>query len=280
MMPVFFTIRPAMTFNLSAFARPALFAMSIAVLAGCATGPASNITLIPDATDELTSREGLFAQTVKWKRSKPDCKGECPSLEVNTLVFAGYPELTELVDHALAMMTGINDHGRPPYDDIASFEDYYWQVAGSRDSVLLAAKLRYRSKYLTVIELDSWQYLTGAAHGIGATQFLNWDNARQAIVPLDHILTAGGRSGYEAALKRAHARWLEKQPDAQADPQGWNRLWPFQPNDNFAFTDQGLVVKYDTYQLAPYSHGQPELEIPYSELEGILKVDYMPMRAD
>lgn len=269
-----------MTFNLSAFVRPALLTLSIAVLAGCASGPSSNITLIPDATDELTSREGLFAQTVKWKRSKPDCKGECPTLEVNTLVFAGNPELTELVDHALAMMTGINEDGRPPYGDIAGFEDYYWQVAGSRDSVLLAAKLRYRSKYLTVIELDSWQYLTGAAHGIGATQFLNWDNARSALVPLDHILTQGRRSEFDAALRHAHAQWLTQQPDAQADIDTWNRIWPFQASDNYAFTDQGIVVKYDTYELAPYSYGQPELLIPYSELDGVLRVDYLPQRED
>jgi len=259
--------------------RPALLALGAAVLAGCASGPTSNITLIPDATDQVSSREGLFAQQVKWKRSKPDCKGECPTLEVDTLVFAGHPELTRLVDHALALMTGVNDDQAPPYSSIAGFEEYYWQVAGSRDSVVLASKLRYRSKYLTVIELDSWQYFTGAAHGIGATQFLNWDNARQTIVSLDQILAPGGRARFDDALRHAHARWLEKQPDVQADPETWNRIWPFQPSDNFALTDQGLVVKYDTYELAPYYYGQPELLIPYGELDGVLRVDYLPVRS-
>lgn len=262
--------------NFNAFFRPALLALCVAGLTACASGPSSNITLIPDVTDEVSSRDGLFAQQVKWKRSKPGCEGECPTLEVNTLVFAGHPELTRLIDHALAMMTGINDDGPPPYDDISGFEDYYWQVAGSRDSVLLAAKLRYRSKYLTVIELDSWQYFTGAAHGVGATQFLNWDNARKALIPLEQVLTPGSQAQFDAALQRAHAQWLARQPDVQADPDTWNRLWPFQASDNYAFTDQGVVVKYDTYELAPYSYGQPELLIPYSELEGVLRVDYLP----
>src|SRR5690606_25834354 len=117
-----------------------------------------------------------------------DCRGECPTLEVDTLVFAGNTKLTRLVDHALALMTGVNEDQPPHYDSIAGFEEYYWQVAGSRDSVLLAAKLRYRSQYLTIIELDSWQYFTGAAHGVGATQFLNWDNARESVISLDQIL--------------------------------------------------------------------------------------------
>lgn len=252
-------------------------ALGTALLAGCASRPASNITLIPDATDQVSSREGLFAQNVKWKRSKPGCQGECPTLEVDTLVFAGNPKLTQLVDHALAVMTGLNDEQAPRHASIEEFENYYWQVAAARDSVLLAAKLRYRSKYLTVIELDSWQYFTGAAHGIGATQFLNWDNARETLVSLDQVLAPGGRAAYDAALRRAHARWLQTQPDPQANPQGWNRLWPFQSSENFAFTDQGIVVKYDTYQIAPYSYGQPELLIPYSELDGALRVDYLPL---
>ena len=260
-------------------ARPVLFALGLAVLAGCSSGPSANITLIPDATDQITQRDGLFAQVVKRKLSKPDCKGECPTLEVNTLVFAGQPELTQLVDHALAMMTGVNEQGRPPYDDIAGFENYYWQVAGSRDSVLLSAQLRYRSQHLTVIELESWQYLTGAAHGIGATQFLNWDNARRKLVPLDQVLRQGGRPQFEAALRRAHGQWVAQHPDAQSDPATWSRLWPFQVSDNYAFTDQGLVVKYDSYELAPYSSGQPELLIPYSDLEGVLRVDYLPQRS-
>ena len=261
------------------FLRPTLLTLATATLAACSSGPSTNIVLIPDATDQVSSREGLFAQPNKWKRSKPGCEGTCPTLEVDTLVFAGNPDLTRLVDHALAMMTGVNEDQPPHYDDIAGFEKYYWQVAGSRDSVLLASKLRYRSKFLTVIELDSWQYFTGAAHGIGATQFINWDNARAGIVPLDAVLAPGGRPKFEAALRAAHARWLEKQPDVQADPDTWNRLWPFQPSDNYAFTDQGIVVKYDTYALAPYSYGQPELLIPYSELDGVLRVDYLPMRA-
>ncbi|MFA7669270.1 MAG: RsiV family protein [Burkholderiaceae bacterium] len=257
--------------------RLALLAFSAALFAGCASKPA-NITLIPDATDQISSRDGLFAQQAKWKRSKPGCQGECPTLEVNTLVFAGNPELTRLVDHALAIMTGVNDNQAPRHADIAEFEEYYWQVAGPRDSVLLAAKLRYRSKYLTVVELDSWQYFTGAAHGIGATQFLNWDNARRGVIPLGHILQPDGRQAFEAALRHAHARWVASLPDAQADPDTWNRLWPFQVSENYAITDLGIVVKYDTYQLAPYSYGQPELLIPYSELEGVLRVDYLPMR--
>nr|WP_233154703.1 RsiV family protein [Candidimonas nitroreducens] len=261
-------------------ARPGRWLLALAavgVLAGCGGGPAQNISLIPGNQIEAQSRrDGLFVQPVKWQHTKPGCQGECPSIKLESLVFPSVPRLTQLVDHALAMMTGVNAKRIPPYSTVAGYEEYFWKTAAPRDSTMLSAKARYRSKYLTVIELDTWQYLTGAAHGLSATQFLNWDNSRQGVLSLDQVLLPGKHQAYVEALRAAHQRWLASNPDARHDPATYNRLWPFQPSDNYAFSDDGLVVKYDSYQIAPYSAGQPELRIPYAELAGILKPEYLP----
>jgi len=247
------------------------------LLSACASGPSDNITLIPAGQiDQESSKEGLFTQPLKYKRSKPDCKGECPQIEVDSLVFPGVPILTQLVDHALAVMTGTSTDHPQPYDTIQQYEEYFWQTAAPRDSTVFSAKTRYRSQHLTVIELATWQYYTGAAHGISATQFLNWDNNAGKVLGMADILQPGAHGRYVEALRAAHKRWLATNPDAQQDPAGYDRLWPFQPSENFALTDTGLVVKYDSYQLAPYSHGQPELAIPYSELGDILKPAFLP----
>lgn len=258
------------------FVRPALIAGLVCLLAACAGTPRSDISLIPTQTDAVSSKDGLFVQPVKWMRSKPGCKGECPELSVDSLVFPGVPRLTELVDHALAMMTGVGDERVPPYSTIAEFEAYYWQTAAPRDEVNLAAKTRYRNHHLTVIELNSGQYFTGAAHGLTATQFLNWDNMTGKVLGLEQLLIPGAYPRYVQALERAHGRWLQKLPEAQDDILTWQRLWPFQATQNIALTDQGLVAKYDSYEIAPYSSGQPELLIPYTNLAGILKPEYLP----
>ena len=39
---------------------------------------------------------------------------------------------------------------------------------------------------------------------------------------------------------------------------------------NFAFTDKGLLVFFNRYQIAPYSFGSFNITIPYSDLD-ILK---------
>src|SRR3546814_5313376 len=115
------------------------------------------------------------------------------------------------------MMTGIGDSGPPSYFTIAEYEDYFWKTAAPRDSTLLSAKTRYRNRTLTVIELNSWQYVTGAAHGISATQFLNWDNSIDKVLSLARILQAGQYGAYVAALKQAHSTWRASNHDAQRD---------------------------------------------------------------
>lgn len=258
-------------------ARLGLILLVATVLSACASRPSSTISLIPaDQIAQQTSKDGLFSQPVKWERTKPGCKGECPTLKVDSIVFPGVRKLSELIDHALAVMTGIGASQTQPYDTIAQYEDYFWKTAAPRDSALLSAKTRYRNKNITTIELNTWQYYTGGAHGISATQFLNWDNTAEKVLGMAAILQPGQHAAYVKALQQVHSQWLATQSGAQNDPEMYNRIWPFQPSDNFAFTDVGLVIKYDSYQIAPYSSGQPELTIPYSVLQGILKPEYLP----
>ncbi len=268
-----------MTANRASFPRP-VYRLSLIIAAGsllaaCASQP-SDISLIPSQIGQETSKEGAFTQPIKWERSKPGCKGECPTIKVDSLVFPGNARLTSVVDHGLAYMTGVGDSSAPPYATIAEYQDHFWKTAAPRDSTVFTAKTRYRNRNLTVVELNTWQYMTGMAHGLSATRFLNWDNSAEKLLSLENVLEPGKRDAYVAALRNAHSRWLANNPDARHDPASYSRMWPFQESDNFGFTDQGLVVKYNSYEIAPYSAGQPELLIPYPELAGVLKPAFLP----
>ena len=94
---------------------------------------------MPAQLDAQTSREGLFTQLVKWSRERPGCRGECPTLTVDSLAFPGHPRLTALIDHALAAMTWVDTQRAAPYDTLDGFEAYYWKTAGARDEVRIAS---------------------------------------------------------------------------------------------------------------------------------------------
>lgn len=245
------------------------------LLIACA-GPADDISLIPAQTDQESSQQGLFAQPVKWTHTRPGCQGECPKIVVDSLTFPGNPRLSTLIDHALAEMTWLDEKQAIPYQTLAQFQAYFWKTANVRDEVDLGARLRYRNARLTVVELDASQYRTGMAHGISGSQFLNWDRQLSKALTLDALLRPGARDAFDQALREAHARWLESSPAAQNDPQNFARMWPFVSSDNVAITDQGLVVKYQPYEIAPYVAGQPELMIPYSRLRDILRPEFLP----
>lgn len=257
--------------------RLCLLPLACGLLTACASGPSGNISLIPAGKIAAqTEQNGLVTQSLKWEHRKPGCQGECPTVKLDSIAFPDVPILTKLVDHALATMTGVGGSGPAPYDTIAGYESYFWQTASPRDSTVLSAKTRYRNQHLTVIELDTWQYYTGAPHGVSATQFLNWDNARRRVLGIADVLEPGQHPAYVAALDKAYEAWLAHDQEARRDPATYRRIWPFQPSDNFALTDEGMVVKYDSYQIAPYSAGQPELLIPYASLKGVLRPQYLP----
>lgn len=244
------------------------------ILTACASSGDATISKIPSRTGDITSADGRFTQPIKWEKTKAGCKGQCPRIKVDSVVFPGNALLTKTVDATLASMTGIGDG--PLHHTVQEFEQHFWKVAGPRDEVILSAHPRYRNKDLTVLELGSWQYLTGGAHGISSTQFLNWDNQQASLLRLDDILLPGQKTAFEEVLKQAHHKWLLTQETALEDMAQYNRLWPFQPTDNIALTDTGVVAKYNSYEIAPYSSGQPELLIPYSQLSGILKPSFLP----
>src|SRR3546814_14366735 len=121
------------------------------------------VVLISDWSSDVSSSD---------LREKPGCQGQCPTVKLDSIVFPGVPILTKLVDHALAVMTGIGNSDVHPYGTIAGYEDYFWKSAAPRDSTVFSAKTRYRSEGLTVIELDTCQSSTGAANSQSATTLL------------------------------------------------------------------------------------------------------------
>ena len=47
-------------------------------------------------------------------------------------------------------------------------------------------------------------------------------------------------------------------------------------DENFFFNTDGLAFSYPPYAIAPYSEGNVVLTVPYDELVGVLKDEYLP----
>ncbi len=244
-------------------------------VAACSTVATQEGSLIPDQTNQVSSQDGAFTQAQKYMRNKPACQTNCPRFGMDSLVFPGRPALTQAAQQALIAQASA-DLGLKNIQSLEQLEQAYWNQAGSRDELLLASRTPYRNAALTVVELSSYYYPTSAAHGMTQIQYLNWDNRENRAISLKDMLVPGQQNAFDALLRQAHQVWLQSSEDAQQDPNGFVRMWPFKPSNNVGFSDQGLLVKYNSYEIAPYSAGQPTLLIPYQQLRTVLRPAYLP----
>lgn len=228
----------------------------------------------------------LRTEPVTKTAHEPGCEGDdCATVSGNYLRFPESPELSDLLQKRLfSLASGLSDDpDGNAMGQAGSFDEFADQVfAASRKAhqdvpdmpgyeADLKAEVVGDHDDLLVIELNGYLY-SGGAHGLPLTQYLVIDRDTQQPVGLDEMLLPGKRPAYEAALKQAHQRWLQTD---QANGLSASQ-WPFVVSDNAAPLDDGLSIKYQVYDLGPYAIGQPELTIPYAELEGVLEPRYLP----
>ena len=234
-------------------------------------------------TVETSHATRVTVDSIKETFSETGClPGSCAKVEINALRFPGSPALTEQLRLALLSMgMGISEdqHARPTGSWEAFAQDFIAQAEAGHESViqssasqaLLEADVYARHNDLLVVELDSYIYHAGQAHGMPLTQFMVIDERLERVVGFDDMVIDGQEAAFEKALARAHQRWLQ-QTGADDD---FVVSWPLSESRNVAPREAGWAVRYNVYDIAPYAAGQPELRIPDEELEGIVKPRYL-----
>lgn len=115
----------------------------------------------------------------------------------------------------------------------------------------------------------------GGAHGSATEQYFNYDIEKQSLINLDDIIQAGQRQKFNSLAFETYKRWVQEN-QSENNLEDYQQTWPFLLSDDFFFADNGLVLQYDEYQIGPYAAGLPRLIIPYEQLQGILKPQYLP----
>ncbi|WP_087720697.1 RsiV family protein [Salinicola salarius] len=232
------------------------------------------------------SGDALRTEPVVKSVHEPGCEGDgCATVNAAYLRFPESPRLSDELERRLfGLASGLSESpDGNAMGQARSFDDFADQVFAAARSARqdvpelpgfeadLRADIVADHDDLLVIELDGYLY-SGGAHGLPLTSYLVIDRDTQQVVALDDMLLPGQRPAYEAALKRAHQRWLKTdQASGLSEMQ-----WPFALSDNVAPLVDGLAVKYQVYDLAPYAAGQPQLMIPSAELDGVLEARYLP----
>ncbi|WP_054094079.1 RsiV family protein [Pseudomonas sp.] len=230
---------------------------SLLLLGACQHSP---LQQAPQATQRLTEERPR------------GCEGEdCPLVNIDTLHFADEPQLDRLIDERLRRMTLNAPDARLPAS-LDAYQTEFLRDAEPGWASYLQAKVREQHGDITVIELSSYLY-TGGAHGMPGRGFINYDSVRHRELRLEDLLIPGQEGNFWRAARQAHQRWLTQNDQAQNSD--FREQWPFQQTAHIALLEDGVLLKYDVYSIAPYSSGHPELFIPHAQLQGILKPEYL-----
>lgn len=228
----------------------------------------------PPKTSEVPGVQPSKKQVVV--QTKPGCTGkQCPSIKLERLIFTEHERFSAFVEQSLLSMAQIESNQAKNFETISQLSDYFWATARPRDEILLRAALKRATPTIIVVQLDSYIY-SGGAHGTSTTQYLNWLPRSDIVVNLQTMIPSDNMPAFEAALKRQHARWLQTNDLAKADPKAYDKKWPFKLSENAALLADGMAITYDPFEIGPYALGMPTLMIPYSELQGILRPELMP----
>ena len=241
----------------------------------------------------------LQGETVKIPVKLPECKGNtCPDFTVERLQ-SNFPFIDQLLDQQileqLGKMLEVVDADTPAAstakstgaksdldtqaqlyaDSFVKIDEELKALSSSHQiSLMIKPKILQPKGKLATVVLNSSSYL-GGAHGATSQRYYNFDLANQKQVQLQDLLLPKQKATLDKLAHDAFKTWIVDSKLA-TDPKEYEQAWPFQVTDNFLLGEQGLILQYGEYDIGPYVVGLPRLVIPFSELQGVLKPEYLP----
>lgn len=259
-----------------AFALPVL-----SLFAFCAKGADVKFVNICDSTSYI--RTGDSSETALSLDIKIDY----------TMPYSGIiPENMLKLNDMLTQITGVNfDYeGLPAPSQMVMYEGGKWVAATSENSKDLlrrihsneddlAFKLWSESPFIKPVYNDSERLsmlagnyvYTGGAHGMYFDNCVNYSLKEGKFVYLNDIFpgidSAAGKSKYDEILDRLLTAKAKKQI---TDNGGALLVDTVSVTSDFAFTKDGIVLRYQPYEIAPWSEGVVEIPLTYAEIASIV----------
>lgn len=251
-----------------------------------------------DTVVNQTSEPVLRGETVKLAVTLPECNGNtCPDFTVERLQ-SNFPFIDQLLDQEildqLSKMLEIVDADQASSTAQGSEQTNHLDVqaqqyanafikideelkalsSSHQISLMIKPKILQSKGTLATVVLNSSSYL-GGAHGSTAQRYYNFDLKNQKQVQLNDLLLPKQKAKLDKLAHDAFKTWVIDSKLANTADE-YEQAWPFQVTDNYFLGEQGLILQYGEYEIGPYVVGLPRLVIPFDQLQGVLKPEYLP----
>lgn len=123
-----------------------------------------------------------------------------------------------------------------------------------------------------VVAIDAYVF-TGGAHPNSFRTILNYDLRQGQLISLEDIVV--DKAAFSVVAERIFRREKGIEQSTSFEQAGYF-MEDFKLSTQFALMPTGLLLFYNTYEIAPYVVGVTEFEIPYEEVEGFIRAYYLP----
>lgn len=230
------------------------------------------------------SKELNFENQSFEKTSTLDCTENCPKIQLEIPVAKNAKIISDSINKTVfTAVKSIIDFGDKPnnstdYEQLAnSFIKAYEKLKTDfpKDRFGWEAKIegeiKYSSKHILNIEINHYTF-TGGAHGYAGSRSLLFDPKTGKKIPNEKLF-----KNWELFKIFAETKFRNKYKIPR--DQAINSTGMFFENDvfqvaqNIFFTDKGIILHYNPYEIAAYVDGSRDLLIKYEEAN-----DYLIMK--
>ncbi len=134
--------------------------------------------------------------------------------------------------------------------------------------------LTYESKQLLTIKLESYLF-TGGAHGYSTVRFLNFDKLQG--VELEQRDLFSNAKKFEDFAEIAFRRQENIALDDLINSTGFMfETEQFTLPENIGYTEEGILLFYEPYEIASYADGAILLTLPFKDVNAFLNFPVLP----
>jgi len=232
--------------------------------------------LISGCSNELSFKDQSFQ-----KKTTLPCNENCPEITVKIPIAKNAPVVADSINKKVfSVLKEIIYFGEKPYTStdynglLASFIDSYEKLQKEFPNETfgweaeVTGSIKYQSESVLNIEINHYTY-TGGAHGYQGLRSLLFDPSTGKSIANDELFN--DKAAFMAfAEKKFRAKY--KIP-ANKSINATGLMFEnekFNLPENIFYTDDGLLLYYNSYEAASYADGPKELLLPYKEVNDYL----------
>ncbi|MEO8239933.1 MAG: DUF4163 domain-containing protein [Flavobacterium sp.] len=216
------------------------------------------------------------------KKSTLSCKTDCPQITIDIPVAKNIPVVADSINKKiLNVVKEIAYFGEKPSEAkdynsltnsfIASYEEMHKKFPDETFGweAKIKGNIEYQSDQILNIKIDHYTF-TGGAHGYHGFRSLLFNPKTGKIIFSDQLFK--NEKEFKAFAEKEFRNKYKIPAKANINVTGLMfEKDTFQLPQNIFYTDEGLLLYYNSYEAASYADGPKELLFPYDKINKYLK---------